>query len=178
MVARKAVRTVDREAGKKPTRNIDIKEVIIEEALAPEAYRTSRMETVGGRVRDARLNKNMTQLGLSKVAGLQRSAIAQWERDDSVPSIAMLKRIAPYLGVAPEWLGFGIDYKPIIKAPSPEEMGYALVSEVRFGSGPADRETTQTWALPTHWLRTEVGATDASSSTCSNIANNSPFVTI
>lgn len=108
MVVRKAQKVISR-----PPPKMRKETIIIENEFAP-VIAHSRTATTGGRVKEARVNKSLTQLQLSKIAGLQRSAIAQWERDDSMPSIQMCRRIAPALGVTPEWLAFGIDYKPII----------------------------------------------------------------
>lgn len=61
------------------------------------------------RIRRARLLcKRMSQQDLATLTGVQRSAVAQWERKHgSLPSMAHLIAIANSTGVCLEWLGTG-----------------------------------------------------------------------
>lgn len=60
------------------------------------------------RIRRARALSRTSQLDLAKAVGVQRSAVAQWERaDGSHPSMHHLLAIAISTGVCLEWLGTG-----------------------------------------------------------------------
>jgi len=66
------------------------------------------MQTLSERVRRARSFSKMSQQALAVAAGVQRSAVAQWERKDgSHPSMLHLIAIAQATGVYLEWLGTG-----------------------------------------------------------------------
>ena len=50
--------------------------------------------TLGGKIKQARSAKKMTQLQLSEIVGVNRASIAQYETDTFVPPISTLKKIA------------------------------------------------------------------------------------
>ncbi len=53
----------------------------------------------GERIKKLRLEKNLTQEELSKKANISRVAIGNYERNDRIPNIAILQRIANALDV-------------------------------------------------------------------------------
>lgn len=61
-------------------------------------------ETVGARIRAARLARGMTQADLAEEVGVSRSAVAQWETERSGQVRGNLTRIASVLGVTVEHL--------------------------------------------------------------------------
>ena len=64
--------------------------------------------TIGERIRDLRLKKNMTPTQLASAAGMTDSAIHQLEDGRSkAPSFQNGVRLARALGVSPEELAFG-----------------------------------------------------------------------
>lgn len=65
--------------------------------------------TMAVRIRQARTNAALTQLQLASCLGVNRSAIAQWEREcgGTHPSMARLTAIALATGVTFEWLATG-----------------------------------------------------------------------
>lgn len=66
------------------------------------------MRTLGDRIRQARGLASLSQQNLAERVGVQRSAVAQWERKDgSLPSMQHLIEIALATGVTLEWLGTG-----------------------------------------------------------------------
>jgi transcriptional regulator with XRE-family HTH domain len=119
---------------------------------------TLEKNSIGFRIKQARVNANLTQLGLSKlIGGVGRSAIAQWERNEANPSLPTINKVAKLLNVKPESLTHGLDYAPVEVAPSPEKLGYVLVPEITFGDKPDTRREQQKWGLPYNWLKTEIG---------------------
>ncbi len=62
---------------------------------------------VGARIRAARNAGNMSQLELSRRVKIGRSAVAQWERGESTPSLAKIEEIASILRLEPAFLAFG-----------------------------------------------------------------------
>lgn len=67
----------------------------------------SASETVGSRIRDARIKLDWTQQDLADGVGVSRSAVAQWETDRAGQVRDNLSRIADALGVSPEYLLMG-----------------------------------------------------------------------
>jgi transcriptional regulator with XRE-family HTH domain len=66
------------------------------------------MAALPERIRRARTLSRISQLALANIVGVQRSAVAQWERKDgSHPSMHHLIAIALATGVCLEWLGTG-----------------------------------------------------------------------
>ena len=61
-------------------------------------------ETVGARIRAARLERGMTQADLAEEVGVSRSAVAQWETERSGQVRGNLTRIASVLAVTVEHL--------------------------------------------------------------------------
>jgi transcriptional regulator with XRE-family HTH domain len=61
-------------------------------------------ETVGARIRAARLARGMTQADLAEAVGVSRSAVAQWETERSGQVRGNLTRIANVLSVSVEHL--------------------------------------------------------------------------
>ena len=61
------------------------------------------------RIRQARKWASLTQSQLAGTVGVNRSAVAQWERDrdGTTPSVANLAAIAVATGIAFEWLATG-----------------------------------------------------------------------
>lgn len=53
------------------------------------------------RIKELRKAKGMTQQALAVAVGVDRTAIAQWERGDKFPLVSKLPKIARALGV--EW---------------------------------------------------------------------------
>ncbi len=64
----------------------------------------SSPESVGARIRAARLARGMTQHDLADEVGVSRSAVAQWETERSGQIRGNLTRIAAALGVSVEHL--------------------------------------------------------------------------
>jgi transcriptional regulator with XRE-family HTH domain len=67
------------------------------------------IETVGARIRAARLARNMTQVDLADAVGVSRSAVAQWETERSGQVRGNLQRIASVLAVSVQHLLTGDD---------------------------------------------------------------------
>lgn len=66
------------------------------------------MNSFAARLREARQDKNLTQLQLGKLLNVGQVAVSAWELGRREPSIEMIKRIAELLGVDANFL-FGFD---------------------------------------------------------------------
>jgi transcriptional regulator with XRE-family HTH domain len=64
-------------------------------------------DTVGARIRAARLARGLTQAALGAAVGVSRSAVAQWETERAGQIRGNLSRIAGALGVSVEHLLHG-----------------------------------------------------------------------
>lgn len=61
------------------------------------------MDTVGARIKEARLAKNMTQAELAEQLGVTYQNIGQWENGKRTPRLETLEKIAEALGISMEW---------------------------------------------------------------------------
>jgi transcriptional regulator with XRE-family HTH domain len=59
---------------------------------------------IGGRLKEARLAKGMTQAELGRLVGVGKSAVSQYEGGLREPETAVLIRLAGALGVTTDWL--------------------------------------------------------------------------
>lgn len=104
-------------------------------------------DTIGGRIRAARISRNMTQDELARaVGGVGRSGAAQWERNAAVPAVGTISRIAQILLVKPEFIAFGVTPQQLhvvqaVPAPAPKPNYVATGSydvPVTFSPNPRD----------------------------------------
>lgn len=56
------------------------------------------------RLRELRVEKNISQLELSKIVNMSKMAISHWESGHSEPSIAQLKELSKYFAVSVDYL--------------------------------------------------------------------------
>ena len=96
-----------------------------DKAEAPKLKRN----TVGARIAKLRYQLGLTQDDVAKVANRGRSAVAQWERDDCEPPLAIIVELAKILETTPQFLAFGTsaDVAPrITTAPSRKDVVFTL----------------------------------------------------
>jgi transcriptional regulator with XRE-family HTH domain len=109
--------------------------------LSPERSDVDLLDTVGSRLRAARLaayeriGRQISQAELAELMDLTRSAISGYEADVYTPSVAMVEALAKQLGVTAAWLAYGQEprYPPATK-PKPAEQS----------AGPYELEPTST----------------------------------
>ena len=62
------------------------------------------MTKVADRIKELRIEKNLTQMELSKATGISQNAIAQWENGKRTPNINAIIALAKYFGVTTDYL--------------------------------------------------------------------------
>lgn len=84
------------------------------------------MPSMSNRIRQVRISKKLSQSQLAAQVGVQRSAVAQWERHGAgtTPNMEHLIRVAVATGACIEWLATGRG--PIY--PEPGEFDVAAIS--------------------------------------------------
>ena len=55
-------------------------------------------------IKEARINKDMTQMNLADAMGVSYQAVSNWERGNSMPDIAKLEDLCRVLGLTVEQL--------------------------------------------------------------------------
>lgn len=82
----------------------------------------------GRRLYDARNDASrpgarVTQGAVGKAVGVTGVAVGAWEKGDAEPSLAVIERIAAFLGVSPAWLAWGerFDQAPPADPPASSE---------------------------------------------------------
>ncbi len=90
---------------------------------------TSSRSSIGDRLREARLNKQMDQTSLAERIGVVTRTVQRWEKGEQVPDGALLMKIARATNVQPNWLltGEGEMYLP----PSRPHNVYPLNAPIR-----------------------------------------------
>lgn len=64
-------------------------------------------ETLGGRIKELREVKRLSQRVLAKSVGVSAMAVSQWETNTTEPKISNLKLLSKFFDVNLEWLSFG-----------------------------------------------------------------------
>ena len=87
---------------------------------------------VGRRIRQARIEKNMTQMALADAMGVSYQAVSNWERGNSMPDISKLPELCELLGVTFEQLmgGPSRETKTVEKVLEGEPVTVQEVAEV------------------------------------------------
>lgn len=118
---------------------------------------SNQIVTVGDRIVEARKIKEMTQLDLSKLLGISRAAVGQWEINSTSPSITKLEEVALLLGVDPEWLAYGVkagEAKIVYR--NPERDNVVWLEEITFGATPLDVIKGDRWGVPAEYISREL----------------------
>lgn len=108
--------------------------------------------TLGARIREARIDKRMTQQALAGMLNVSVQSVSQWEMDRTQPTMMRLFDLAEILGVTTEWLSKGagerlsrqFEYAPVRKRLADLKTWRDLRSIRIFGSDlPPDEEITE-----------------------------------
>lgn len=134
----------------------------------------SKPSTVGGRIQQARLAREVSQSALAKALKLSRGAIGQWEAGITEPTSGNLRRVAVFLRVDSEWLSTNRGQPPSADAEAPggahtdrpieggiRELdaragmggGGVIESETRSDGTHADPLKPDTWIFPQAYMR-------------------------
>lgn len=62
------------------------------------------METVGDRLKRLRVAKGLSVVELSKIIGVSRISVGNWERGDMSPKIQYVKKYSDYFNVSEDWI--------------------------------------------------------------------------
>jgi class 3 adenylate cyclase len=66
---------------------------------------------IGDRIKKLRIQRGLKQVDLARALGVSPQAVSKWERDDSLPDIAMLADLATLLNVTTDFL-LGVTEQP------------------------------------------------------------------
>lgn len=93
------------------------------------------MVNIGGKIRQLRKQKNISQEVLAQALGVSFQAVSKWETATAMPDVAMIPAIARFFGVSTDEL---FDFNLIDQEKTVQELCYAA-AEYRF-SDPAKSE--------------------------------------
>lgn len=82
----------------------------------------SPMETLGSRIKKARIDAGLSQQKLADAFGISREAVSKWESDDNAPTLDKIGRIATLTKVSAEFLLKGTD----VSGAQPAEIPHPL----------------------------------------------------
>ncbi|WP_367647413.1 helix-turn-helix domain-containing protein [Ruegeria arenilitoris] len=114
-------------------------------------------QSLGERLRLARLAKGISQGELASAIGVSRTAIGQWELNGVQPSLERLDEVSRFLDVKPEWIAFGVS-----DTPDSSEANFVEVDEVEFGQSHNEVFPKQVWKLPFGFVTHELMISDSS----------------
>ncbi len=87
---------------------------------------------IGSRIKQARIDKNMTQMNLADAMGVSYQAVSNWERGNSMPDISKLGDLCAALDISVNAL-LGLEEaapNPVVKAMNQEELTGEELAEV------------------------------------------------
>ena len=91
--------------------------------------------TTGKRIKNARIQKGLTQDELAKLMGVTRSAVGFWEYDKNLPPAKNFPRLAQVLGVSSAYLQMESDYPLANEIPMPEDVKrIPIIATVKCGT--------------------------------------------
>ncbi|MDI3528305.1 MAG: hypothetical protein PWQ23_124 [Thermoanaerobacter sp.] len=103
----------------------------------------SRMATIGDRIKQLRLENNLTQEEFGKIFGIVKSTVSMYESNKSTPDDELKKKIAEYFNVSLDWL-MGVSD---IRNPADEiteavedDPDLRIIERARQKMSPKDRE--------------------------------------
>lgn len=115
---------------------------------------------VGQRIKEARQKMRFSQSVVANFVGMGRTAETNWEAGRASPSLQTINQLAVLLNEDPAWLAHGIRKGPNLVNPNLDDIGCRLVNEVVFRDSPTEQQTTNQWALPVNWLKSDLGVVD------------------
>lgn len=90
--------------------------------------------TTGKRIKNARIEKGLTQEELAKLMNVTRSAVGFWEYDKHLPPAKYFPRLATILGVSVAYLQMETDYPLANEISLPEDMlKIPIIATVKCG---------------------------------------------
>ena len=91
--------------------------------------------TTGKRIKNARIEKGLTQEELAKLMNVTRSAVGFWEYDKHLPPAKYFPRLATILGVSVAYLQMETDYPLANEIPLPEDLlKIPIIATVKCGT--------------------------------------------
>ena len=84
---------------------------------------------IGKKIKQARIDRNMTQMNLADVMGVSYQAVSNWERGNSMPDISKLGDLCAALQITVDEL-LGIESPAVSKAMAQEELTMEELAEV------------------------------------------------
>ena len=91
-------------------------------------------QTLGDRIREARTSADISQESLGEKCDVSRSAVSQWEKDETIPTGPNLVMAAITLNVSPEYLVFGSEKLDNVRISSTPIINVPLISWVEAGA--------------------------------------------
>lgn len=114
---------------------------------------------IGSRIRAARIDSGMSQLDLGNRVKIGRSAVAQWERGESVPSLTKIEEIGRALQLEPAFLAFGVVANAEQWAERVQQSSglvFLCEDDCSDYEDPGSNANGAAWGVQPSWLRDEL----------------------
>ena len=90
--------------------------------------------SLGSKLKEARIRKNMTQQQVADAVGVKKNTITGYEKNDRQPDVLMLKKLIPVLGISSSELLELPQYDDSVEIPVETYSERALNFAKRFDS--------------------------------------------
>lgn len=84
---------------------------------------------LGERIKNLRMNKNLSQVDLAKCLGVTKQSVSNWENENIMPSIEMLIKIANYFSVSTDYL-LGLSEKHTLNTDGLSELQISHIQTI------------------------------------------------
>lgn len=84
---------------------------------------------LGERIKNLRMNKNLSQVDLAKCLCVTKQSVSNWENENIMPSIEMLIKIANYFSVSTDYL-LGLSEKHTLNTDGLSELQISHIQTI------------------------------------------------
>lgn len=86
--------------------------------------------SIGKRIKQLRLDRDLTQIDVGKIAGVTDKAVSTWEKDEKIPRMGAIEKLAAYFGVTKSYIIDGIQDIPSGFIPVPQMQRVPTVGTI------------------------------------------------
>lgn len=84
---------------------------------------------LGERIKNLRINKNLSQVDLAKCFGVTKQSVSNWENENIMPSIDMLIKIENFFSVSTDYL-LGLSEKHTLNTDGLSELQISHIQTI------------------------------------------------
>lgn len=102
--------------------------------------------TIGKRIKQLRLERELSQIDIGKIAGVTDKAVSTWEKDEKIPRMGAIEKLAAYFGVTKSYIIDGIQDIPQGFIPVPKMQRVPIIGTIACGDPITAEENIEGYA--------------------------------